>query len=239
MIIPLFVDNPTIRNWWNDDPYNIGLRLTDKRLIVFDIDVKHGSGVNGLDSYKKLISERHYEPLPSDSYIERTPKGGLHWFLSYPEGTPIKNIQGAFFHGSGIDLITNGVPVYPSTIVGNEYTPLENKTLLDVKPAPQWVLDEFRPTRTNFSVTSSSIRTKKYTGKLLDEIVSGSEKGSRNAYLTRLAGKMFAVGADAKTIYNLLLVTNDNFLDERLPEKEVNTIFSSILKRETGRLNAS
>ncbi|MCT3034851.1 primase alpha helix C-terminal domain-containing protein [Pediococcus parvulus] len=76
-------------------------------------------------------------------------------------------------------------------------------------------------------------RDKLYTGKLLDEFVNGASSGNRNAFLTRIAGKMFAVGAEADTVYNMLLVINTNFLTPPLREREINVIFESILRRDS------
>ncbi|RHF40848.1 primase alpha helix C-terminal domain-containing protein, partial [Lactiplantibacillus plantarum] len=76
-------------------------------------------------------------------------------------------------------------------------------------------------------------RKKMYTGRLLDEMVNGTTQGNRNAWLTKIAGRMFGVGAAPKTVYNMLSVINDSFVDPALPSKEVNVIFQSILKRES------
>ncbi|WP_253956173.1 primase alpha helix C-terminal domain-containing protein [Lactiplantibacillus pentosus] len=68
---------------------------------------------------------------------------------------------------------------------------------------------------------------------MLDEMVTGTTQGNRNAWLTKIAGRMFGVGASPKTVYNMLSVINDSFVDPALPIKEVNVIFQSILKRES------
>lgn len=226
-------DLATVRNWYNEHDYNIGLKLADKNILVIDMDVGHESGFNGIASYQRLYKEHHFQPLPQDSYIERTPSGGLHWFLSYPEGTPVKTIQSAFGKDTGIDVITSGIPVYPTMINNKRYQPLDGRTLADIKPASPWVLDLFKTTEWHYDASKYQGQQKKYTGRLFDEIVAGTTAGNRNNWLTRITGKLFRSGADPKTIYNLLLVINDNFIGDPLPDDEVNTIFNSILKRES------
>lgn len=225
-------DTATIRNWFNDHDYNIGLNLASSNLLVVDIDRGHASGTDGWKVYEKLYHDHNLAPLPTDTYIEKTKNGGLHFFFDYPKGTKVNNIQSAFQKNSGIDLITTGTPIYPTSIHGEQYKPLDGLTLKNVKPAPNWVLDQFKSKEWHYNGNNG--RAKKYTGILLDEIVNGAPSGERNVFLTSMAGKMFSVGADPKTIYNLLLVINESFLDSPLPESEVNTVFQSMLKRESG-----
>lgn len=82
---------------------------------------------------------------------------------------------------------------------------------------------------TNYSTQTG----KKYTGKFLDELVAGTEHFNRNNWIMTQISKMLAVGADLKTIYALILVINQNFLDEPLPEKEINATFKSRIKKHT------
>lgn len=102
---------------------------------------------------------------------------------------------------------------------------------------PQWLLDEIqRVSHPNPQLGGSTVyRGKRWTGKLLDEIVNGTSTGNRNDFLTMIAGKMFFTGAEPQTVYNLLFTTNDNYLDTPLSEAEVNKIFKSVLKAEERR----
>lgn len=71
---------------------------------------------------------------------------------------------------------------------------------------------------------------KSWTGKLLDQLVTGTDQGQRNIYLTSLLGKLLHTGCDGDTAYSLLVFANEH-LTPPLPDREVNTIFKSLLKR--------
>ena len=117
------------------------------------------------------------------------------------------------------------------------YQPLKGHKITKLAPVPQWLLDEIqRVSHPNPVFGGSTVyRGKRWTGKLLDEIVNGASTGNRNDFLTKIAGKMFFTGAEPQTVYNLLFTTNDNYLDTPLAEAEVNKIFKSVLKAEERR----
>lgn len=220
-------DQNTIFAWFKKHPtYNLGLRLDLSDLLVVDVDM-HDPTKNGRNSLTQLFKQG--QVLPSDTYIEGTANGGLHYFFKYA-GAKVRKVD----VWPGIDLLSDFAVIVPSEINGKPYTPLDGRTLADVKPAPQWLIDKLSGEKTNWASEHAYTTHKKmYTGRLLDEIVNGAAKGNRNAWLTKIAGRMFGVGADPKTVYNMLSMVNDSFVDPALPSKEVNTIFRSILKRES------
>ncbi|MFC6181505.1 bifunctional DNA primase/polymerase [Lactiplantibacillus daowaiensis] len=220
-------DQNTIVDWFQNNPdYNLGLRLDTSHLLVVDVDI-HDSTKNGKDSLMKL--QRQGKTLSPDTYIEKTAGGGLHYFFKYT-GDKVRKVN----NWPGIDLLTDFTVIAPSEINGKPYAPLDGRTLADIKPAPQWLVDKLAGQKVNWSSEHTyTTRQKKYTGRLLDEMVTGTAKGNRNAWLTKIAGRMFGVGASPKTVYNMLSVINDSFVDPALPSKEVNVIFQSILKRES------
>ena len=65
---------------------------------------------------------------------------------------------------------------------------------------------------------------------MLDDLVAGTGEGSRNSYLTSLLGKLLRTGCNGMTAYELLQYANERS-QPPLPDKEVNTIFKSIIKR--------
>ena len=220
-------DQNTIFAWFKNNPiYNLGLRLDLSDLLVVDVDI-HDSTKNGRDSLVQLFKQGL--TLPNDTYIERTANNGVHYFLKYT-GTKTRKVD----VWPGIDLLSDFTVIAPSEIDGNPYEPLEGRTLADIKPAPQWLVDKLAGQEVNWSSGHAyTTRQKKYTGRLLDEMVTGTTQGNRNAWLTKIAGRMFGVGASPKTVYNMLSVINNSFVDPALPSKEVNVIFQSILKRES------
>lgn len=86
----------------------------------------------------------------------------------------------------------------------------------------------------NFN-SSNTVRTKKYTAILLEEIVQGIQESERNVWLTKIIGKLLALGMEPTESYQFVTVINENFIQPPLPAKEVNTIFKSILKRESNK----
>ena len=220
-------DQNTIMDWFQSNPdYNLGLRLDTSRLLVVDVDM-HDPTKNGKDSLMKL--QRQGKSLSPDTYIEKTAGGGLHYFFKYT-GDKVRKID----VWPAIDLLSDFTVISPSEINGKQYKPLDGRTLADVKQAPRWLVDKLSGQNVNWTSGHAYAAHKKmYTGRLLDEIVTGTTQGNRNAWLTKLAGRMFGVGASPKTVYNMLSVINDSFVDPALPSKEVNVIFQSILKRES------
>lgn len=215
-------DQETIFSWYQANPFrNLGLRLDTSNLLVVDIDL-HSENNNGRQSL--LTLKKHGMTLPNDTYIERSPNGGLHYFFSFAG----KKVHKANVW-SGIDLLTDFTVIAPSELNGKPYQPVGTRTLANLKPAPGWITDKLKATSEVKAV--SSVRIKKYTGKLLDKIVAGTGQGDRNVWLTSLAGSMFRVGANSDTVYKLLWVANES-LDDPLQQNEFDTIFKSILKRE-------
>ena len=77
---------------------------------------------------------------------------------------------------------------------------------------------------------SMTQQKKLYTGEFLDTLVAGAETGNRNNWIRKMTDKMLSLGAELETIYQLLLVANQHFLDSPLPDKEINTTFKNRVK---------
>ena len=208
---------------------NLCLRLDTSHLIMVDVDL-HTEQANGFKTLTEL--NKKGMKLTDNTYIESTPHDGLHYY--FKAEVPIHDISKAFSENSGVEIHTRFSSVYPSEIDGKQYEPLDGRTFADIKPAPQWLVDKLAGQNVN-GVPEHAYTTHKkmYTGRMLDEMVTGATQGNRNAWLTKIAGRMFGVGSDPKTVYNMLSVINDSFVDPSLPSKEVNVIFQSILKRES------
>lgn len=231
-------DPEQAKKWWGEHPnYNIGLGLDG--VLVFDIDMGHKSEANGIETLNKLSADGRADQIPS-TYIEATPNGGLHIFFTYPKELKLTSRSDLFSKNgekTGLDYIATGVPVFPSIRENGMYQPLKDHKITKLAPVPQWLLDEIqRASHPNQAFGGSTVyRGKRWTGRLLDEIVNGTSTGNRNDFLTKIAGKMFFTGAEPQTVYNLLFTTNDNYLDTPLAEAEVNKIFKSVLKAEERR----
>lgn len=220
-------DPQQVFNWITTTPrMNLGLRLDTSNLLVVDVDM-HGDN-NGRESLVKLAKQSKI--LPSDSYIEQTPNGGLHYFFKY-HGTATRKVNIL----PGIDILTDFVVIGPSEINGKQYKPIGSRTLSGVKPAPKWLIEMMKPDEQKREFVKG-VKSKNYAGKIIDALCTEVSEGNRNEYLTKVCGMLFSTGAEPKNVYTVLMNMNDENVG--LPEKEVNTIFRSILKRERGGLIA-
>src|SRR5699024_7838463 len=118
--------------WFKNNPnYNLGLALD--HLLVVDVDI-HDSAKNGKDSLFEL--QRQGKTISPDTYIERTAGGGIHYFFKYA-GPKIRKVD----VWPGIDLMSDFAVIAPSEINAKTYSPLDGRTLADVKQAPNWLVD--------------------------------------------------------------------------------------------------
>lgn len=225
--------------WWTDNPTaNVGLYLKPQQLMVFDVD-RHEVETDGMENAKRLW--KHFGAFPP-TYIEQTPRNGIHFFFKLPDGVEIEQQQNAFsnFFGkkkTGIDIITYGVPVAPTITEYGAYKALDGKSIGEVASAPEWLIQALqdKPSQASDCPKQANTGIKKYTGAFLDELVHGAPKGegSRNDWIMRQTSKMLAVGADLDTIYQLLLVVNNNFMEKPLKVSEINATFKSRVKKHT------
>ena len=235
-------DLDTIKKWFNYNPnFNLAINLQVSGLAVIDLDY-HGNGINGVKNYSQYLMDHGNAYMDSlKTYTELTPRGGVHIFYKLNHNLGNKDIQLM----PGVELLTGKVVIAPSFIekFNKGYIPqyqgyptLNND---NVQSLPEWIVDLVKDAKqrtTNPTTVYENYQPgqKRWTGRLLDELVHGAPKGDRNNYLTQLTGKMFHVGADSDSIYNLLAFANSN-CEPPLPDNEINSIFGSILKKNGGR----
>ncbi|MFB9768527.1 bifunctional DNA primase/polymerase [Lactiplantibacillus modestisalitolerans] len=216
-------DQQTIAGWFEHVPRaNIGMRLDPVHLLVVDID-RHGK-TDGVQSLKRLNEQG--KQLPPDTYIERTPQDGLHYFFRYETDEQVKRVIGLY---PGIDILTDFVLIAPSSINGKQYRPITPGAL--IQRAPQWLIRDLLPSqKVNRTPERASQIRKTWAGRLLDELTAGTDEGNRNTYLASVLGKILNTGCQSATAYELLQYANEQ-LRPPLSDREVNTIFKSIIKR--------
>lgn len=232
----------TIKQWFDYNAnFNLAINLQASNLAVIDLD-KHSSGIDGIQNYSKYIrnhGDSYVDTLKT--YVEQTPRGGLHLFYKLNRDLGNKDIQLM----PGVELLTGKVVCAPSFITKfncgyqSVYKGFERLTYDNVQPLPEWIVDlakeaQERTTKPAAVYENYQPSQKRWTGRLLDDLVHGAAKGERNNYLTQLTGKMFHVGADSDSVYNLLTFANSN-CEPPLPDHEINSIFGSILKKNGGR----
>lgn len=235
-------DPSTIKEWFDYNPnFNLAINLQASTLAVIDLD-NHDNTTNGVQNYSKYIRNHGSSYVDSlKTYTEITPRNGLHIFYKLNQDLGNKDIQLM----PGVELLTGKTIIAPSFInefnkgYRAEYQGFPTLSYDKVQPLPDWIVDlakeaQQRTTKPAAVYENYQPGQKRWTGRLLDELVHGAPKGDRNNYLTQLTGKMFRVGADSDSIYNLLSFANSN-CEPPLPDHEINTIFGSILKKNGGR----
>lgn len=234
-------DLDTIKKWFNYNPnFNLAINLQASNLAVVDLD-NHENATNGVQNYSKYILNHGSSYVDSlKTYTEITPRNGLHIFYKLNQDLGNKDIQLM----PGVELLTGKTVIAPSFInefnkgYRAEYQDFQILGYDKVQTLPGWIVDLAKEAqqRTTKPAAQGNYQPgqKRWTGRLLDGLVHGASKGDRNNYLTQLTGKMFRVGADSDSIYNLLVFANSN-CEPPLPDHEVNSIFCSILKKNGGR----
>lgn len=235
-------DLDTIKKWFNYNPsFNLAINLQASELAVIDLD-NHNGSINGVQNYSKYIrnhGEAYVDTLRT--YTELTPRNGLHIFYKLNHDFGNKDIQLM----PGVELLTGKTVIAPSFInefnkgYRAEYQGFQSLSYDKVQPLPEWIADLAKEAQEQTVKPAAVYENyqpgqKRWTGRLLDDLVHGASKGDRNNYLTQLTGKMFRVGADSDSIYNLLAFANSN-CEPPLPDNEINSIFGSILKKNGGR----
>ena len=225
-------DPQTVAKWFDHEPnINLGLSLSDSSLIVLDIDNHAGTGIR--DTMQKLADRGC--TLPTNTYIEQTPSGGLHLFY---RGQVSKKRVTNFI--PSVDLLADFTVIAPSVVDGDAYRSInERYNYNTIIKAPKWLLEALdnKPAQQYSNSFKRTGNVKKWTGKRLDEIVAGVDSGGRNTWLTRQVGWLINTGAELETVYTIAQQINRDYISPPLPDSEVNTIFKSIKRKEAAKWN--
>jgi hypothetical protein len=156
-------DPDLIRRIWARQPYNIGVATGPSRLVVIDLDApKPGDapppawrlpGIHDGTDVLAALCEQAGQPMPLETFMVRTRRGGLHLYFTAPPtppgGPPLGNTQG----GNGglgwlIDTrATGGYVVGPGSQVNlpdgaGTYTVIHTPAAV---PLPSWLAERLRP----------------------------------------------------------------------------------------------
>ena len=187
-------DPEQISAWWHRHPNAmIGIPTgSASHVVVLDVDVDPDRGIDGRQSLDGL-------ELPPTMAV-RTPRGGIHYYFDWPDGTEIRNSAGQI--GPGLDVRGEGgyVIVPPSiNAAGKGY---EWATGEGPVAVPNWFLErtkkEERPPQ---DFMPGNIDDKRITAwgeaaltAICDEIALAAE-GRRHDALIRGSARMFNIVA--------------------------------------------
>lgn len=132
-------------------------------LWVLDVDPQNG----GMVALAGLVAA--YGKLP-ETYVVRTPSGGLHYYFLLPEDFEPRNAQHGRVAGRlpvGIDVRGRGGQVVapPSVRPDGAYVLINDFPL---SPAPEWLLDMIRPIEPPERVTAPTVLDELQVGRFWD-----------------------------------------------------------------------
>lgn len=214
---------------WIEEGGNIGT-LTGSKSGIAVIDIDNHNGVDGLGNLKEFLDT--YDITLPKTQVIKTPSGGLHYYFKLDEKYNDTQFLQNHPQLEGVDFQTHGryVVAPPSQIDGKYYEVVRDVELAEL---PEKWLEMF----TDKSITKKNKkREKKWTGQLMESILTGAGAGSRNIFLTSTIGKLFATGMDHDAVRVWSLYVNQISLNPPLSEDEVLQTYESVRKREIRRM---
>lgn len=226
---PLSIDQ--IKEYWSKWPgANIALRTVS--FFVVDVDTKTAHGKDGFGTAYQWLEKG----LLPETLEQRTSSGGRQLFYKKPAGKELKQVIGI---RPGIDIKAhpnNYVLVPPSTTSKGPYEWIKPTTRMREPPAALIeLIQDYRPPTTGPKTPiQHKPGQKRFTGRVLDNLVKGAPKGQRNDFIARLCGQLIFAGADDKTLWELIQFANSHN-QPPLDTRELEQIVKSILREELNK----
>lgn len=208
-----------------EDP-NFGLPAVANNLFIIDIDMH--DGVNGIESFNKLLEFLHIKDI--DTLRQETPSGGIHLiFKSNDKLDAVKNKANFFKDYKGIDVRTKGyILIEPSSINGVFYK--LSGTAADIKEMPKELEDYIL--EINNEVSESDSKRVEFFEK--NKVV---ERGNRDneifAYINYLYNRT-RLGFDEISL--LAHAYNDECFKPKLNDKDIDYKVKKIFERQRGKI---
>jgi hypothetical protein len=196
-------DEPQVRDWWHRWPdANVGLPTgAAVGFWVLDVD-----GAEGARTIAQL--QEHHGTL--EAPCARTGSGGLHYLFQHDP-----RIRNTVRFAPGLDTRADGGYIVAPPSVHENGKRYRWERGGNPVPAPDWLLEKIiRPER------------KAPTPIHAEAVV----EGSRNAYLTSIAGKLRRIGLTDQTLLAAIEAENARICRPPLPDREVEGIANSILR---------
>jgi hypothetical protein len=235
-------DLVTLRRWWKNTDYNIGINCGASGLVVVDLDVdKEGNDLSAGINWWITVCDRLGEE-PFTTYSVLTPSGGLHLYFELPAGATVRSRNGML--ATHVDVKSNGgyvVAAGSSTDVG-DYVWIEPNN--EVALAPKWLLDlvvDHEPTpeeaqerhdrRVNLAqhLSTDAIGIIRYRAERL----TTTPQGQRNETLNAIAYSLFEVSSPELEIVIIDELTSAG-LRAGLGEHEIRDTLRSALRASNG-----
>lgn len=221
-------DIQTIKKWFKTNPTrNIKINMKNSNLVCFDLD-RHNKSQDGLQAFKDLLDKYEGEV---DTYVEKTPRNGLHIFYSLPE--EFKNKALVTELGNGIEVKSIPIPIYPSRRSDGKYVPVISNgtplTINDIKECPTWLLKLIIKPESVLNPTGALPISQSYTAKMLELFNSKNAEGTRNKSAYQLLSYWRKIGVSPSTCMDLLQEFN-NKCQPPMDTSELVSIWKSVWK---------
>jgi Bifunctional DNA primase/polymerase, N-terminal len=232
-------ESGVIKHWFGYLAPQANLGVTTDRLVVIDIDPRHG----GDESFAAL--EREHE-VPS-TWRVLTGGGGEHIVFACPDGVAISNVVAALMDnpplGRGVDIRARGgyVVAPPSRhICGRAYawSVDHHPQNMPLAPAPDWLIarlsnpPQTQPqSRTEPANTGTPIASDTWS-QLTRQPISEY----RDMAAAKIAGHFFRHSCDYQLVLGMLHAWNSAWCKPPLGYHELNRIVGRIALREAERI---
>ncbi|WP_338217913.1 bifunctional DNA primase/polymerase [Lacticaseibacillus salsurivasis] len=236
-----FADRPPmtaaeIKQAWQRHPNaNIALRTVD--FFVVDID-EHEDGADGKASFKEYGKD-HRDLFPP-TLMQKTGHGGIQIFYKKPRGSEMTQVIGWL---PGVDVkahVNNYVLAAPSSGYkwqNDEEMALAPQELVDAIYSVKKQVSHDEPDFEQMSLTDRErqLGQRSKTAELFEQIVNGlGETGGRNMALAAFVGGLLYRNVNAKAVYELAMLANQN-TPKSLDDREFDKTFNSMVKKEMRR----
>lgn len=227
------LDPERVEKWWTHTsaggkPFNIGVSTGPARLLVVDVDPRHG----GDTSFTALYESEGLEWL--ETTTTHTPSGGLHLYFTLPDGVHIPSKTNALgSHLPGIDVRADGgyIVAPPSQLLVDgevkeyRWAPQRDPWTTPPLEAPQWLIEQLTtpPPAPGPSTTHQKV-------DLREAWDVGLSEGSRNESLFKIAAKMRGTGLPWEAAEQAILSYADR-AHPPLPHEEALAVLMSAYRR--------
>jgi hypothetical protein len=222
-----------IKSWWGLNAREANLGVCTDKLVVIDLDPRHGSE-ESLAELDKLGFEFPH------TWRSLTDGGGEHIIYAAPEGVEISSFSAEQMTdpplGRGIDVRARGgyIVAPPSRhISGRYYAWSVDHHPADVPLAlpPDWLIEKLGPKARPANGSVLPVPSAEW-----EALITGAVTEYRDMAVARLAGHLLRRSVDGGVALSLLRAWNACHCVPALTDQEVLGIFTRIARREVNRL---
>jgi len=231
-------DSDILKEWFGRDVPMANLGVTTDRLLVIDVDPRHG----GDESLLALEREHSAFPLTWRAF---TGGGGEHLLFACPDGVEIASFSAEQMKdpplGKGVDIRARGgyIVAPPSRhISGRPYVWSVDHHPQDVPlaPAPDWLLARLQARRGTSSPSSGDCTKEPLSSDVWAQLTRSPITEYRDMAAARIVGHLFRHRCDFQLVRGLLHAWNSGWCQPPLGYRELDRIIDRIAEREADRI---